>query len=718
MAEFKMNVTGTAFDILSSKLYQRPYHAIVRELVLNGIDAHRVAGYDGPVQIGYSHDDSLQNITNMDAGYWFCRDFGDGLTQIDVERIYTSFFSSTKKTDGEQIGCFGLGSKTPFSVTDEYFVISIVDNGDKSNEKTVYRMFKNGGAPQWEIVNQSKTLEQTGLEIRISYRNISVSEMNIATIDVVKNIVEDVELCGMSDHAEDNIRNSKAQTIIEKNYRHDARDGLLVNLNGYMYFIPGYDISTNISQESYRFVKGLGRVNVQMIVNATKNDVTLTPSREALHFDSKTTQFLKKAIPDTFKAITKSFFEDKYYNGIYVMGDLTRELFVDFFNDLDVIEKSLIAFEHRYISSVNSGVAAKRFFGNMEYFTAAISSGNPFKFIKLEGPVAEKHVRDVLPNRLKTKYTSYNGLLKDSLVAEYVRSESHKFVPIFATVNEDAINIVKKYNKGGVEFVPMIKTKSEKKAATLDDAFWKNLITSTNNFYMGNSEIEKAKKNENQYVKYVLPSTYFGSSDDLTKLTWFILRENNKFTKPLEKLAKDFIGNALIHVETNPKRYEKFLKEGYVSYGDKLKEFFTSKAVVDAFCKAKKTDKTVEYIREKIFNVGRSSFGSLSSLTHDVNFKDFNITKLVDKMISLNTGVAPNFYGIWGQHNSEVYNNIYVDDKIIEIMESNDFSKMAKLLYTYERMGYFGSNNEVEVLVPSFEVFDNEKFSELVSLLD
>ena len=52
MAEFKMNVTGTAFDILSSKLYKQPYHAIVRELALNGIDAHRVAGYDGAVQVG------------------------------------------------------------------------------------------------------------------------------------------------------------------------------------------------------------------------------------------------------------------------------------------------------------------------------------------------------------------------------------------------------------------------------------------------------------------------------------------------------------------------------------------------------------------------------------------------------------------------------------------------------------------------------------------
>ena len=191
MAEFKMNVTGTAFDILSSRLYKQPYHAIVRELVLNGIDAHRVAGYDGAVQVGYGTNDDITN----DYGYWFCRDFGNGLTQFDVEKIYTSFLSSTKKTDGEQIGCFGLGSKTPFAVSNEYFVVSIVDTGDKSNEKTIYRMFRNGGAPQWEIVSQSRTLEHTGLEIRIARENIDVSKMNNAIVDVVENIVEDVELC-------------------------------------------------------------------------------------------------------------------------------------------------------------------------------------------------------------------------------------------------------------------------------------------------------------------------------------------------------------------------------------------------------------------------------------------------------------------------------------------------------------------------------------------
>ena len=714
MAEFKMNVTGTAFDILSSKLYKQPYHAIVRELVLNGIDAHRVAGYDGAVQVGYGTND---DIDCLDKGYWFCRDFGNGLTQFDVERIYTSFFSSTKKTDGEQIGCFGLGSKTPFAVTNEYFVISIVDTGDKSNEKTVYRMFKNGGAPQWEIVSQSKTLEHTGLEIRIAYENIDACNMNTAINDVVKNIVEDVELCNVSGYVEDNIESSKRNTVIDKNIRYDHGGGIMINLNGYMYYIASYDIIHNLSNESFRCVKNLGKVSIQMIVNATKSDITLTPSRESVHFDSKTIEFLNDAIVDTFKSIARSFFEEGFYNGIYIMEDCTRELFVDFFNDLNIIERSLIAFDHRMAGSIH-GITARRFFGNMQSFTSMLSKKEPFKFIKLDGPVAERHVKEVLPKRLKTTASVYHGLLSDSLVAEFTKKGYANYSTIFATTDDSVIDIIKKYCKNGIEFVQMVKSKSEKKASSLDEAFWKNLITMTDNIYLGNDGVNNVRQNESQYTKYVLPSTYFGSDDNLTRLASYIIKENSEFTRPIAELANKFIGKAIIHVETNPKRYEKFLKEGYVSYGDKLKEFFTRKDVCDIFVKAKTIDDNIKYVSDVVFKFVGGSFSSKTtiSLGKDEIFKEFNISKLCRKVIAVKTGIRSDIFGIWGQLNTELYNHDNIDERIREIVNSNNFDNMSRLLYIYTNNNRM--NNYNEVLIPSFKEFDTEAFAELANLID
>lgn len=713
MAEFKMNVTGTAFDILSSQLYKLPYHAIVRELVLNGIDAHRVAGYDGAVQVGYGTSDDI----TRDYEYWFCRDFGDGLTQFDVERIYTSFFSSTKKTDGEQIGCFGLGSKTPFAVTNEYYVVSIVDTGDKSNEKTIYRMFKNGGAPQWEIVSQSRTLEHTGLEIRIAHENIDISKMNNAIADVLKNIIEDVELCNISSYVEDNIKSTKKNYKIENNYVYCAIDGILVNLNGFLYHITRYDIDRNLSKESRRFVRSIEKVNIQMIINATKNDVTLTPSRESVHFDSKTIQFLNDSIVDTFKSIARSFFEEGFYNGIYIMEDCTRELFVDFFNDLDIIEKSIIAFEHRMAGSIH-GVTAKKFLGNMQFFTSTLSKKEPLKFIKWNGPVAERHVKEVLPKRLKTTASVYHGLLSDSLVAEFTKNGCANYSTIFATTDEKVIDIIKKYSKNGIEFVQMVKSKSEKKASSLDEAFWKNLITMTDNIYLGIDGINNVRQNESQYTKYVLPSTYFGSDDDLTRLASYIIRENSEFIRPIAELANKFIGKAIIHVETNPKRYEKFLKEGYVSYSDKLKEFFTRKDVCDIFIKAKTIDDNITYVSDVVFKFVGGSFSSKTtiSLGKDEIFKEFNISKLCRKVVDVRTGIRSDIFRIWGQLKTELYNQDNIDERIREIVNSNNFDNMSRLLYIYTNN--YHMNNYNEVLIPSFKEFDTEAFAELANLID
>jgi hypothetical protein len=712
MAEFKMNVTGTAFDILSSKLYKLPYHAIVRELVLNGIDAHRVAGYDGPVKIGYESNDEEQ--------YWFCRDFGDGLTQFDVERIYTSFFSSTKKTDGEQIGCFGLGSKTPFSVSDEYLVISIVNTGDNSNEKTIYRMFKGEGAPQWEILSQSKTVEPTGLEIRISFKDISLLDMNNAMTDVVRNIVEDVELCNVPENIVENIEVSKRLSEVEKNYRLENRSGIWINLNGYMYFISEYDIYHNVSDEASYYTKTLLKTGAMMIVNASKTDLTLTPSRENVHFDSKTVEFLKKAIPETFKIVANNLYNDGKYGAIYMMSEYTRDLFVEFFKDLAIIEKSVIAFDKTWLTSNKTiGVKARKLMGNMQLFTTLLSGDNQFKFIKVEGPVAERHVREVLPGRLKTFGTSYKGLLLDSLVAEFEKYKQSNFDTIYSTTDEEAIDTIKKYHKCGIQFVSMVKGKSEKKkASSLDEAFWKHCITQTSNYDVGTNELEAIKRNEDKYTKFVVPSTYFGSSNDLSRLTGWIFRTNNKITKKLAGLWMDKIGNAVIHIETNPKRYEKFLKEGYASYPEKLKEFFTNSKVCEIFVKAKTIEENLTYIKENVLGAAGGSFilGATVSLVSNDNFKEFNISKLCGKMLNAGTDVRYDIFRAWGEQNIELYKQNRVDERVRKIVNSNDFGNMSKLLYTYANMTHISDFRDV--LVPSFKEYDNDSFAELANLID
>ena len=113
---FSIKASPVAFDILSSKLYSNPILAIVRELLTNAYDSHKAAGKeDVPIKV---------NIPSYLEPSLIIRDYGLGLSKEDVMEMYTTFFSSTKSDSNDFTGCFGLGSKTPFSYTTSFSVNS------------------------------------------------------------------------------------------------------------------------------------------------------------------------------------------------------------------------------------------------------------------------------------------------------------------------------------------------------------------------------------------------------------------------------------------------------------------------------------------------------------------------------------------------------------------------------------------------------------------
>lgn len=94
--------------------YSDPIGSIIREITSNGYDAHIEAGTDKPVILKINKHQSAMHIL----------DFGVGLSPDRVRDIFTKFFSSTKRETNDQIGAFGLGSKSPLSYTDMFEVIT------------------------------------------------------------------------------------------------------------------------------------------------------------------------------------------------------------------------------------------------------------------------------------------------------------------------------------------------------------------------------------------------------------------------------------------------------------------------------------------------------------------------------------------------------------------------------------------------------------------
>jgi hypothetical protein len=156
IGEFRIRNSAKAFSILSSGLYSNKIRAIVRELSCNAVDSHIAAGCkDTPFDV---------HLPTAFEPHFAIRDYGTGLTHDQVTQIYTTYFESTKTNSNEFIGALGLGSKSPFSYTDNFTVTAICDG-----KKGIYSAFINdSGVPSIALMMGEETDEPAGVEVKFS----------------------------------------------------------------------------------------------------------------------------------------------------------------------------------------------------------------------------------------------------------------------------------------------------------------------------------------------------------------------------------------------------------------------------------------------------------------------------------------------------------------------------------------------------------------------
>jgi hypothetical protein len=156
IGEFRIRNSAKAFNILSSGLYANKIRAIVRELSCNAVDSHTAAGKQAtPFDV---------HLPNTLDPTFSIRDYGTGLTHEQVQNIYTTYFESTKTESNAFIGALGLGSKSPFSYTDNFTVTAI-----KDGTRGVYSAFINGeGVPSIVLMHSEATDQPAGVEVKFA----------------------------------------------------------------------------------------------------------------------------------------------------------------------------------------------------------------------------------------------------------------------------------------------------------------------------------------------------------------------------------------------------------------------------------------------------------------------------------------------------------------------------------------------------------------------
>jgi len=113
--EFKIKSCAKAFRILSAGIYSDKVKAVVRELSTNAVDAQMEAGNkDAPIEV---------HLPSYIEPWFSVKDNGVGMSHDFVMNNYSTYFESTRDQSNDAIGCLGLGSKSPFCVTDSFNVI-------------------------------------------------------------------------------------------------------------------------------------------------------------------------------------------------------------------------------------------------------------------------------------------------------------------------------------------------------------------------------------------------------------------------------------------------------------------------------------------------------------------------------------------------------------------------------------------------------------------
>ena len=143
-------------DMFADKVYSNKERAVIRELACNAHDSHVMAGTtDVPFDVHLP--------TQLEP--WFSlRDYGTGLEDDDIANIYGAIGVSTKRDSNEVIGCFGIGSLSPYSMCDSFTVKSYLNGIVRTyqcmrDEKRQPKVIPLGSAP---------TDEPNGLEVKLT----------------------------------------------------------------------------------------------------------------------------------------------------------------------------------------------------------------------------------------------------------------------------------------------------------------------------------------------------------------------------------------------------------------------------------------------------------------------------------------------------------------------------------------------------------------------
>lgn len=300
---FQVGQVAFLVDMLASDVYTYKEQAIIRELSCNAWDSQKRQ----EKLTGVKPPKFKVHLPTSFEPFFSIRDYGIGLSEEGIRTVYCGIGISDKRDTNDEIGCFGIGSLSPYCMTDSFVVISYY-NGTRT-EYTCYR--DELREPKVAILTQSETDQPNGLEVIVNVDG-HVDEFRNAAVNVFNYFDEVPEINIPSVKRDIDDWRNDLDIVTDEFCLKNSYGKLKAVMGNVAYDIP-YGIDTSMS-------------SVEGYVKFELGELRFDPGREKLTLDSA--------------GITKAALEEKLTG----LRDRITEHALEIIEEQDTLYKKCVAF--------------------------------------------------------------------------------------------------------------------------------------------------------------------------------------------------------------------------------------------------------------------------------------------------------------------------------------------------------------------------------------
>jgi len=266
-------------QVLRSDVYSNKPRIIIQEYLSNARDAHREANKAfTPVEI---------KLPTPNDNELTIRDYGLGVSPERFETVFVQYGTSTKRDSDRQTGGFGIGAKSAWAYTDEYFVTSWTQEGNIMMERRYRCYVANDG---WcygdlEYENVNNKAEQ-GTQISLTIKDEDCQKF----LDTFHNVTyfwgfRPTVLNTTFKYLQwDELARGDSWTLYD--HYNGIRNGAVAIIDGIPYPVMPEELGELSDKE-----KELCRLPIHF--HADTGEVNIALSRESLTYNEKTISYLK-----------------------------------------------------------------------------------------------------------------------------------------------------------------------------------------------------------------------------------------------------------------------------------------------------------------------------------------------------------------------------------------------------------------------------------------